>query len=238
MEIGVAIGVLGLVAGALTTVAGLGGGMLLVLVLSVMWDPHAALAVTAPALLLGNTHRLLLFRREVDRAVAWRFAAGAIPASFLAGLAAVALPEIVLSVLLLAVAAFAAARELSLITFEPTSAAIVPAGALTGAVTATTGGGGLLLAPVLLAHGLRGEAFIATGAAASIAMHVGRIAAYGAGGLVHLETLGYSALLAVAILLGNLGGKRVRGMLSARATMGITWATLAVGLVLAIAGVL
>jgi hypothetical protein len=236
MEIVVAIGLLGLVAGALTTVAGLGGGMLLVLVLSVVWDPHAALAVTAPALLLGNTHRLVLFRREVDRAVAWRFAAGAIPASFVAGLAAVALPEMVLSVLLLAVAGLAAARELGWITFRPTPAAIIPGGAVAGAVTATTGGGGLLLAPMLLAHGLRGEAFIATGAAASIAMHVGRIGAYGMGGLVHVETLGYSALLAVAILAGNLGGRRVRGLLSARATMGITWATLAVALVLAIAG--
>ena len=236
MEIAIAIGALGLLAGALTTVAGLGGGMLLVLALSVLWDPHAALAITAPALLVGNAHRLVLFRHAVDRAVAWRFAAGAIPASLLGGLVAVALPELVLSVLLLGVAAIAAARELGWIAFQPTPATIVPGGAVAGVLTATTGGGGLLVAPMLLAQGLRGEAFVATGAAASIAMHVGRIAAYGMGGLVDARTLGFSALLAGAILAGNLGGRRVRRLLSARATMTITWATLAAALVLAIAG--
>jgi hypothetical protein len=228
--------VLGLIAGALTTVAGLGGGMLLVLALSLAWGPHEALAVTAPALLVGNVHRLVMFRRQVDRAVALRFAAGAIPASFLGGLAAVALPVIVLHVLLLGVAGLAVARETGALRWQPPPAAILPGGVAAGVLTATTGGGGLLVAPMLLATGLRGEAFVATGAAAAIAMHVGRIAAYGTGGLLDATTLGGSAVLAVAILAGNLGGRGIRGHLSEKATARITWATLAVALVLAVAG--
>lgn len=227
---------LGLLAGALTTVAGLGGGMLLVLALSLAWDPRTALAVTAPALLLGNLHRLSLFHRVVDRTVAWRFAAGAVPAAFAGGLVAVALPELVLHVLLVAVAALAAARELRWIRWRPPTGAVAPAGAVAGALTATTGGGGLLVAPLLLARGLRGEAYVATGAAAAIAMHVGRIAAYGAGGLVSGEILVTAALLAGTILLGNLGGRHLRRRLSDRATLRITWATLAIAMVLALAG--
>ena len=44
------LGVLGVLGGALTTVAGLGGGMMLVVVLSLLHDPRYALAVTAPEL--------------------------------------------------------------------------------------------------------------------------------------------------------------------------------------------
>ena len=56
---------LGVLAGALTTVAGLGGGMLLIYALAALGDPHVALAATAPALLVGNLHRLA---RDVSQA--------------------------------------------------------------------------------------------------------------------------------------------------------------------------
>ena len=58
---------LGIFAGALTTIAGIGGGLVITLVLAAVWEPHLALAVSAPALLLGNVHRLLLLRAEIDR---------------------------------------------------------------------------------------------------------------------------------------------------------------------------
>jgi hypothetical protein len=60
---------LGLLAGVLTTVAGMGGGMMLVVVLSLVWDPRVALASTAPALLVGNAHRAYLYRAQVARQI-------------------------------------------------------------------------------------------------------------------------------------------------------------------------
>ena len=71
--------VLGVLAGILTTVAGLGGGMVLMLALSLLTSPTVALAATAPALLAGNLHRSVMFRGQVDRRVATSFAAGAFP---------------------------------------------------------------------------------------------------------------------------------------------------------------
>ena len=47
------VSVLGIAGGFLTTVAGMGGGLLLVTSLAVLWGPHVALPVTALALLLG-----------------------------------------------------------------------------------------------------------------------------------------------------------------------------------------
>ena len=61
---------LGLLAGILTTIAGQGGGLMLLLACSSMLGPHAALAVTAPALLFGNLHRSILLRGHIDRSVA------------------------------------------------------------------------------------------------------------------------------------------------------------------------
>ena len=93
---------LGLCAGALTTLAGQGGGLFLLLILAVLVGPKAALAITAPALLLGNLHRAVLFRKAIDRGVAARMMLGAVPGAFAGGLLAGALPEWTLQVMLVA----------------------------------------------------------------------------------------------------------------------------------------
>ena len=61
-----------------------------------------------------------------------------------------------------------------------------------------------------MAAGLKGDAYIATSAAAAAAMHAGRIIAYGAGGLFTLDIAIIAAVLAAAILAGNREGLRIR----------------------------
>ena len=78
--------ILGFLAGGLTTVAGMGGGVMLVLALSLVASPVEALAITSPALLIGNLHRVAVGRRAIDRAVARPFVLGALPGSLLGGL--------------------------------------------------------------------------------------------------------------------------------------------------------
>ena len=112
-----------------------------------------------------------------------------------------------------------------------------PAGAGTGLLTATTGTGGLLLAPVLLATGLRGERFVATGAVIASAIHVTRIGTYGAGGMLSGDTLLASLLLAAGIVAGNLLGTRLRRVVTEATTMRVTWVTLAVAMAFALLGV-
>src|SRR5688572_16373782 len=81
---------LGLVAGALTTVAGLGGGVFLLLSLSVLWGPTTALATSSLALLVGNLHRTFLYRKSVNWPIARAFVVGAVPGAVLGALLAVA----------------------------------------------------------------------------------------------------------------------------------------------------
>src|SRR5262245_36184409 len=68
----VELGLLGLAAGSLTTVAGQGGGLLLLLACSTLAGPHEALAITAPALLLGNLHRAVWLRAHINKSIALR----------------------------------------------------------------------------------------------------------------------------------------------------------------------
>lgn len=207
---------LGVLAGGLTTVTGMGGGVLLLLALSLATGPAEALALTSPALLVGNLHRLALYHRDVDRRVAGSLALGALPGSLVGGLAAVALPPLAMQALLVLATALALARALGLHDFRPSTGALVPAGFCVGAAAATTGSAGLLIGSLILASGLVGARYIATVAAVAVAMHLGRIAAYGAGGLVTGTSLVASGVLAAAILAGNLVGERVRRRISPR----------------------
>jgi len=228
---------LGVFAGALTTVAGIGGGLVITLVLAVAWEPHAALAVSAPALLMGNAHRLWLLRAEVDRTAALLLAAPALVGALMGGFVAAALPDVVLQWLLLAVTVLALLRELGVVWLPRARPWLVGGGVLVGLTTATSGGGGLLLAPLMLAAGLRGLPFVATGAVVGTTMHVAQSLAFGSTGLLGPDRLPLALVLGVAILGGNTLGRRVRPRLGERASHRLTWGTLLGGMLLAVAGV-
>jgi uncharacterized membrane protein YfcA len=110
---------LGLVAGTLTTLTGAGGGVFLIVALSLLLGPHVALAASAPTLLVGNLHRLALYRTEVNGETARKVILGALPASIAAGLLAVSLPAVVLQSLFLGVTLFAVARATGRLTWAP-----------------------------------------------------------------------------------------------------------------------
>lgn len=228
---------LGLLAGALTTVAGVGGGVLLTLALSVAGDPHTALAVVAPALLLGNLHRLWMLRQAVDRRTALAVGAPAFVGAVVGGALTAALPDVAIRWVMLAIAGLAVMRELGWLAGAIPRPWLIPGGVLVGLVTSTSGGGGLVLAPLLLATGLRGAAFVGTGAAVAAAIHVGRIGSYGATGLLGPELVPTLVGLSIAILAGNLVGSAARHRIAERTADRITWTTLVVGIALAVMGV-
>jgi uncharacterized membrane protein YfcA len=201
----------GVLAGMLTTVAGMGGGIAL-LVLLVAWtgDPAASLAASALGLFVGNVHRTWLFRRELRRDVAVPLIVGGTPAAAIAGRLVAGVPDdwltggiAVVSLLGVAFAAFGK-------TLRPPRFGIGAAGATIGATTAVAGGGALLTGPFLLSLGLTGEAYVATASAFSAAVHIGRITGYGLGGVVTADVVVTGLCLAAGIPVGNLLGKRVR----------------------------
>src|SRR5690606_14355929 len=155
------VATLGLAAGIVTTVAGMGGGLVLVLSLSLVLDPRVAIAASALPLMLGNVHRAYLFRREL----AWRhaalFAAGAVPAALLAASFLDRMPTLAVRLVMIGVVAIAVAKALGLWKGEVPRGAMLPGGMAVGGLTATSGAA-VMTAPLLMSAGLRGSAYIAT----------------------------------------------------------------------------
>jgi uncharacterized protein len=226
----------GLVAGLLTTVTGQGGGLFLLLVLSLRMGPHAALALSSPALLFGNAHRALTWRRDIDRSIAIRFVLGALPGAIVGGYFAGGMPASVLRVVLVASTVLAVAKALGWIRFAIPERMYAVFGFGVGVLTGTSGGAGVLLAPVLLATGLTGNRYIATQSVIAVAMHLGRIAAYSHGGLFHDLALMQLALVTVAIFAGNALAEQLKRQMSARTITVTEYGTMAVCATLAAAG--
>jgi len=204
----------GIAAGLTTTVVGLGGGMMLLLILGLLADPKTALAWTAPALLAGNLHRVWMYRRQLDIRLARPLIAGAVPGSLLGAIFAVNAPAALLHGAMLAMAMLMVAHRAGWRRFGVTPRWIGPISLANGAVCACSGGAGLLTAPLLLSAGLSGEAWIVTQSAGAVAMHAGRLAGYGLGGGLTAQDLLISAGLALAVVLGNTLGSVVRRWLT------------------------
>lgn len=227
---------LGVVAGMLTTLTGMGGGMFLLVVFSFLTDPLHALATTAPALLLGNAHRAFVYREHIVRRVAVPVCIGAFLGSLLGGSLAALLPVLVLHVLLVATTLLGVARALGYFEWQPPRASLGPSGFVVGSLAATSGGAGMLIGPVILATGLRGEAYVSTIAASAVAMHIGRTISYSASGLFDSQRIVQAAILAASIFVGNLIAVRVRALLEDDAKMRVELGTLIICALLALSG--
>ncbi|MBC8067982.1 MAG: hypothetical protein IAG13_06575, partial [Deltaproteobacteria bacterium] len=107
-----------------------------------------------------------------------------------------------------------------------------------GALTATSGGAGMLIAPLVLSTGLTGARYVATVALCAIAMHVGRVIGYGTVGLLSSEQLPIIATLLVGLVIGNLLGRRLRGSISAGVEKRVELVALVVANLAALANVL
>lgn len=229
---------LALFAGLLTTIAGLGGGSILLLGLSILWDPWRALATTAPALLIGNAHRASLFRGELDWKVAGAILLGALPASLVGGLFVDAVPAPVLFGAMGVMVLLALLRRAGALRWTPPRGAMVPAGAGIGLLTAGAGGAGVLVAPLLMTAGLAGGAYVGTAAVIATGMHLGRFSGYALDGLVGWHTVLESLGLAAAITLGNLLGRRVRDRVAEGATRRVEVGALLAAVAMAVVGAL
>ncbi len=227
---------LGIIAGSLTTIAGFGGGLFLVVVLSLQWGPLAALSVTSLALLVGNGHRLYLFWRHVDRPVAGPLVLGLLPGSVAGAYLAVGLPASVLHLLILSMTLLALVRLWTRAAWRFPSRALGPSGVVIGAIGATSGGAGLLAGPMLLSSGLSGDRYIATITISAVVMQIGRIAGYGASGALPEDALLSAGLLAVALVIGNSLGRHLRGALGRAHLTRIEYAAPLICAVLAICG--
>jgi uncharacterized membrane protein YfcA len=211
----------GLAAGVITTVAGIGGGISLVALLSLVLDPREVVGLTAPVLMIGNGTRLAMFRGELDRPASGWLLAGAVPAAIAGALLLPRLPargiQVGMGVLLLTFVAVQLVRER--LERPPREAAIaapvgLPVGLALGGLSATVGGAGPVSAPYLHARGLRKGAFAATSALTNGTTHAFKTLVFVANGVLTIGHLGAAAAASVTVTLGNRAGQAILGRMS------------------------
>jgi uncharacterized protein len=231
------VALLGLTGGFLTTLSGMGGGLLLVTALSLLWGPHQALPVSALALLVGNLHRFFIYRASLRADIARPLLVGLIPGSAIGALLVAGMPQGILQVAMLSMVAMALARAALGWTWRIPVIALAPAGGAVGIMAGTAGGAAVLTCPLLKATGIRGDEYMATMALAAVAMHLSRMAGYGAGGLIGAGTFAWAGFLAVTLVIGNMIGRTVRERMNPRALGGAEYGVLAAAGLLAVLGV-
>ena len=210
----------GVAAGTLTTIAGLGGGLLLVAGLSLVWTPAMVLATTAPALFVGNASRAVMLRDAIAWPVLGRFALACVPTAFLASLAAAALPaEVVRNVIATLLLVFVIHELRPPAADAPPRAEGSPwlataAGAIAGTVSAMAGGAGFVAMPILERLGMSPTALVATSAAGMGLVHLAKTVGFGLADVLTPAALPAAAALTVGVVAGNALGARVLRKLS------------------------
>jgi len=200
----------GLVAGTIGGIVGFGASIMLMPVLVIAYGPLQAVPIMAIAAILANASRIAVWWREVDWRAASAYAITGVPAAVAGARTLLVLPprlvEMGLGAFFLAmipVRRWLGSHHLKLQLWH---LAVIGAavGYLTGIVATTVP----ITAPIFLAHGLVKGAFIATEAAASLAVYVGKAAAFRSFGALPNDAIARGLLVGASLMAGAVIAKR------------------------------
>jgi uncharacterized membrane protein YfcA len=209
---------LGLVAGTLGGIVGFGSSVILMPALVLAYGPRAAVPIMAIAAILANLSRILVWWREVDWRICAAYAVTGVPAAVLGARTLLVLPpasvEIALGVFFIAMIPVRRVMAARAFRVRPWQMAV--AGALVGYLTGIVASTGPLTVPIFLATGLVKGAFLATEAAASLAVYGAKAIAFRTFGALPLDLVAQGVVVGTSLMAGSVLGKRVVLRLDAR----------------------
>ena len=207
----------GLVAGTLSGVVGTGSSIMLLPILVFQFGPKQAVPMMAIAALMANVARVLAWWREVEWRAFAAYSLTGVPAAALGARTLLVLPSRAVD---LALGAFfllmvpgrrwLRAHQLR-IGLWPLAAAGAAIGFLTGIVIST----GPLSVAAFTAYGLLKGAFLATEAAASLALFISKVATFRELGALPLPAILAGAIIGASVMAGTFLGKLVVQRMSA-----------------------
>jgi uncharacterized membrane protein YfcA len=199
----------GLAAGCLSGVIGTGSSLLLLPVLVHSFGPRQAVPIMAVAAVIANFSRVLAWWREVDWKAVAAYALTGVPAAALGARTLLVLPahtvEIALGVFFLAM--IPVRHGLARLQWQARLGHLALAGAGIGFLTGMVLSTGPLSVPVFLAYGLLRGAFIATEAASSLFIYLGKVFTFREFGALPAEVLLQGLLVGAALMAGTFAGK-------------------------------
>jgi uncharacterized membrane protein YfcA len=204
----------GLLTSMLSAVVGMAGGITLLSVMLLFFEPLVAIPIHGVVQLVSNSSRTFVQRKHVDWTILWRYSVMLVPMGFVGIEIAQALPPNVTRALIGVFVLVATWKPgWLLIGTHPERADVhrrfFLLGAVVGLINMTIGAAGPLIAPFFLRIGLSRQAMIGTKAACQAAGHLVKIAIFGIAGFVFAEYAIPLALLSVSVIAGTWIGSQV-----------------------------
>jgi len=211
----VVVGVAALLTSILSAVAGLGGGVILLLVIAQFVAPTIAIPIQGAIQLVSNGSRAALLRSQISWPVVGWASILLFPASLLGVAVATSLPE---DVLRLALAAFVLvlAWRPDLLKSDARSRTpddakfmLVGVGAASGLLNSTVGASGPVTSPFLKAVTASHKAFVASAAMTQVLAHISKLVAFSAQGWSISDYWDTIAVGVAGVIVGSWIGTRL-----------------------------
>lgn len=217
----VVIGVAALLTSIVSSVAGLGGGTMLLLVIAQFVSPTAAIPIQGAIQLASNGSRSVLLREQISWPTVGWASLLVLPGSFVGVLVATSLPENAIRSAL-AVFVLVLAWRPQWLRFAGTSSStpaesrnlLIGVGAMSGFMNSTVGASGPMTSIFYKAVTATHVAFVATAATAQVVAHISKLVAFTAAGWEIGEFLDLIVIGVVGVLVGSWIGTRLLGRVS------------------------
>ncbi len=210
----VIIGVVAVVTSILSALAGLGGGVILLVVLLQLFTPTVAIPIHGGIQLVSNGSRAAFLRQDINwRAVGWSSLL-LFPASMLGVAVATSMPERT-SRLIIGVFVLVVAWRPGLLKWRGTDTlpdqALVGIGAASGFLNTTIGVSGPMTSPFFKAVTASHAAYVATAGASQVLAHASKIAAFSLDDFAIADHIAIIATGATGVTVGSWIGTRLLG---------------------------
>lgn len=213
----VVVGVAALFTSILSAIAGLGGGVVLLMVIAQFVAPTVAIPIQGAIQLASNSSRAWFLRSDVAWGPVGWSSILLLPASLLGVAIATSLPEDAIRVVLAVFVLVLAWRPQRLRWRggqELRAPALVVVGGASGLINTTVGASGPVTSPFFKAATATHVAFVATAAVTQVLAHVSKLIAFTADGWSARDHLSVIAIGVVGVVIGSRIGTRLMGRFS------------------------
>jgi len=210
--------VAGLVSGALSGVIGTGTSIMLLPLLVYHYGPQQAVPIMTVASLMANIAKMLAWWRAIDWRAFAAYAAAGVPAAALGAHTLLVLPAraVDLALGLFFLAMIPGRHKLARMNVRIGLGSLALAGALIGFLTGIVLSTGPLSVPAFTAYGLVKGGFLATEAAASLALMISKATTFRTFGALPWAAILDGLVIGLSVMIGSFAGKLLMERVSLR----------------------
>ena len=207
---------IGMVAGLVSGIVGTGATIILLPVLALVFGPKSAIPIMAIVALMSNFAKITAWWREIDWRAASAYALGGIPGAALGARTMLLLPPRIvdLSLGVFFLVMIPGRRWLAARSYKIGPLLLVPAGLVIGFLTGIVVSTGPISVPVFTSYGLLKGAFIATEAAASLALYISKAITFRTFGALPTDIIVQGLITGSSVMAGTYLAKRLVERLS------------------------